>query len=120
MKPFTNTPDRGRGWAAAALLGALMLAAPTVAEAAMSKDQVAAKIVKVLRVEPATDNGKAIFAVTVMSGGGDWNHAFQVNTIAVDATTGQPVVQYRHGTSGSHNPPPFVGERTAPLTAEDQ
>ncbi len=106
----------------AALALALILAAPVAALAAMTKEQVAQKIekefkVKVLRVEPMTEDGKPIFAVTVMSAGGDWNHAFQVNTIAVDAATGQPVVQYRHGTSGSRNPPPFVGERTAPLTA---
>ena len=109
----------------ATLAAALVLAAPVVAEAAMSKDQVAQKIekefkVKVLRVKPATEDGKPIFAVTVMSGGGDWNHAFQVNTIAVDAATGQPVVQFGQFGGWLRKPAPFVGERTAPMTAEDR
>ena len=114
-----------RAAAFAVLLAALVLAAPTVAEAAMTKDQVAQKIekefkVKVLRVEPMTEDGKPIFAVTVMSAGGDWNHAFQVNTIAVDADTGERVVQFGQFGGWLRKPAPFVGERTAPLTAEDR
>ena len=125
MNPFNNPPCRRRGWVAAVLLGAAIVGASAVAQAAMTKDQVVQKIekafnVKVLRVEPTTEDGKALFAVTVIGAGGNWNHAFQVNTIAVDAATGEPVLQYRHGKSELHKPPPFVGERTAPLTAEDQ
>ena len=125
MKSFKNLSDRRAVWMAAVLLAALVLAAPTIAEAAMTKDQVAQKIekefkVKVLRVEPMTEDGKPIFAVTVMSAGGDWNHAFQVNTIAVDADTGERVVQFGQFGGWLRKPAPFVGERTAPLTAEDR
>ena len=125
MKSFKNLSDHRAVWMAAVLLAALVLAAPTVAEAAMTKDQVAQKIekefkVKVLRVEPMTEDGKPIFAVTVMSAGGDWNHAFQVNTIAVDADTGERVVQFGQFGGWLRKPAPFVGERTAPLTAEDR
>ncbi len=124
MKPFNDRICVRRAVGVLALAAAMMLAAPT-AMAAMSKDQVAQKIekefkVKVLRVEPATVDGKQIFAVTVMSAGGDWNHAFQVNTIAVDAATGQPAVQFGQFGGWLRKPAPFVGERTAPLTAEDR
>jgi len=125
MKSFKNLSDHRAVWMAAALAAALVLAVPTIAEAAMTKDQVAQKIekefkVKVLRVEPMTEDGKPIFAVTVMSAGGDWNHAFQVNTIAVDAATGERVVQFGQFGGWLRKPAPFVGERTAPLTAEDR
>lgn len=125
MKSFKNSPYDRRIGMAAAVLAALILAVPTAAQAAMTKDQVAQKIekefkVKVLRVEPMTEDGKQVFAVTVMGSGGDWNHAFQVNTIAVDAATGQPVVQFGQFDGRLRKPAPFVGERTAPLTAEDR
>ncbi|MBI1985586.1 MAG: PepSY domain-containing protein [Rhodospirillales bacterium] len=125
MKPCNKSPYVRHTAALAALAAALILAVPTVAPAAMTKDQVAQKIekefkVKVLRVEPMTEDGKPIFAVTVMGSGGDWNHAFQVNTIAVDAATGLPVVQFGQFDGRLRKPAPFVGERTAPLTAEDR
>lgn len=125
MKPCNKSPYVRHTVVLAALAAALILAVPTVAQAAMTKDQVAAKIekefkVKVLRVEPMTEDGKPVFAVTVMGSGGDWNHAFQVNTIAVDAATGQPVVQFGQFDGRLRKPAPFVGERTAPLTAEDR
>lgn len=125
MKSFKNSHYDRRIWMAAAVLAAFILAVPTAASAAMNKDQVAQKIekefkVKVLRVEPMTEDGKPIFAVTVMSAGGNWNHAFQVNTIAVDAETGQPVVQFGQFGGWLRKPAPFVGERTAPLTLEDR
>lgn len=125
MNPYLKSPCVRRAGAFAALAAALILAVPTAAPAAMTKDQVAQKIeaafkVKVLRVEPATVDGKPAFAVTVMGSGGNWNHAFQVNTIAVDAATGQPVVQFGQFDGRLRQPAPFVGERTAPLTAEDR
>jgi len=108
-----------------ALVAALIAAVPVVASAAMTKEQVAAKIekaynVKVLRVTPMTEDGKAIFAVTVMSPAGNWNHAFQVNTIAVDAQTGAPVVQFGQTRGQLQKGPPPVQERGGIMTGEDQ
>ena len=125
MKPFDDHICVRRAVGVAALAAAVVLAVPAGVQAAMSKDQVATKIeaafkVKVLRVVPMTEDGKPIFAVTVMSPGGNWNHAFQVNTIAVDAATGQPVVQFGQFGGWLRKPAPFVGERTAPTTAEDR
>ena len=91
---------RVRYWLATVLVGAVIsLAAP--ASAAMSADQVAAAIseaygVTVLRVEPMTEDGRAAYLVTIMNPGGDFNDAFQVNRIVVDAETGDLIPQFRH------------------------
>ena len=90
---------RALNWLATALVGAIVsLAAPAGAE--MSVDAVKQKIeadyaVTVLRVKPMTDGGRRVFAVTIMNPGGDFNEAFQVNTIVIDAETGNLVRQYR-------------------------
>ncbi len=60
--------------------------------------------VEVLRVVPAeSDEGGAAYRVTFMNPGGDFNEAFQVNTILVDAETGAPITQFRHLPSGYRN-----------------
>jgi uncharacterized membrane protein YkoI len=89
---------------AAALLSAAV-AFPLPAIAALSADQVKARIakdfgVKVLRVRPGKDRGRNVYLVTMMNPGGDFNEAFQVNTIIVDAETGQLVPRFRHRSSG--------------------
>jgi hypothetical protein len=93
--------------AAAALLSAA-LAFPAPAIAAMTADQVKAKIakdfgVKVLKVRPGKVDSRKVYLVTMMNRGGDFNEAFQVNTIIVDAETGQLVPRFRHRASG-HDP----------------
>ncbi len=84
--------------------GAVMLPAAG-SLAAMSEDQVRAAItrdhgVEVLRIRADTLDGRAVFLVTVMNPGGNFNEAFQVNTLAVDAETGRLVPQFRHNPSG--------------------
>ncbi len=84
--------------------GAVMLPAAR-SWAAMSEDQVRAAItrdygVEILRIRADTLDGRAVFLVTVMNPGGDFNTAFQVNTLAVDAETGRLVPQFRHNPSG--------------------
>ena len=112
---------RALNWLATALGGAIVsLAAPAGAE--MSVDAVIQKIeadsaVTVLRVKPMTDGGRRVFAVTVMNPGGDFNEAFQVNTIVVDAETGQPIIQYRQGSGGLRPAAPPVSFKTGPSTA---
>ena len=73
--------------------------------------------VKVLRIKPMTEQGRSAFAVTIMNPGGDFNEAFQVNTIVIDAETGRPVVQYRQGPGGLEPAAPPVSSRTGPSTA---
>jgi len=92
-----------------------------LALAAMSEDQVRSAIerdygVQVLRVSPATEDGRSVFLVTVMNPPGDFNEAFQVNTLMVDAETGRLVLQYRHGPSGHRlsDAPSRVPNRQSP------
>ncbi len=93
-----------RFWLAALVVGGgISLAAP--AWAAMSADEVAAAIaetygVTVLRVVPAKDDGRSVFRLTIMNPGGDFDEAFQVNTLLVDADTGKLVSGFRHRASG--------------------
>ena len=56
--------------------------------------------VNVLGVRAITADGKAAYAVTVMTRGGDFDDAFQVNTFIVDADTGAPISVFRHLDSG--------------------
>ncbi len=93
-----------RRWLAALVVGGVVsLAAP--AWAAMSADEVAAKIaeaygVTVLRIVPTVTDGRSVFRVTIMNPGGDFDEAFQVNTLLVDADTGKLVSGFRHRASG--------------------
>lgn len=56
--------------------------------------------VKVLKINAVTVDGKSAFKVTVMYPGGNFNTAFQVNTLIIDAATGETVSQFRHIASG--------------------
>lgn len=56
--------------------------------------------VKVLKINAVTVDGKSAFKVTVMYPGGNFNTAFQVNTLIVDAGTGETVPVFRHIASG--------------------
>ena len=89
---------------AGGLLGA-MLVMPLPTVAAMSADQVSAKItkafgVKVLRTRSEKADGRRVYVVTIMNSGGDFNTAFQVSTLIVDADTGKLVSGFRHRASG--------------------
>ncbi len=93
-----------RSWLAAVVVGGgILFAAP--AGAAMSADEVAAVIaeaygVTVLRVVAIEEDGRSVFRVTIMNPGGDFDEAFQVNTLLVDADTGKLVSAVRHRASG--------------------
>ncbi len=95
---------RVRCWlGTAALITAVSFATP--GWAAMSAEAVAARLaeaygVSVLRIEPTTVDGRSAYNVTIMNPGGDFNEAFQVNTVVVDAETGDLVSQFRHLPSG--------------------
>jgi len=85
------------------------LAVSSSANAAMTQSQVAAATeksydVRVLKIYADKENGKSVFRVTVIYNGGDWNTAFQVNTIVIDAETGERVAQFKHQSSGRSLP----------------
>ena len=89
--------------AAAALLGGALASAPAHAE--MSADDVKAKVeaaygVKVLRIAKVEMNDREVYRVVMMYPGGNYNTAFQVNTILVDVETGKEVPTFRHLPSG--------------------
>jgi len=82
-----------------------MMGVAANAEAAMSKSQIQASVekqysVKVLGVSSGRDLGRTVFFVKVMFNGGNYNTAFQVNTLVIDADTGKRLAQFRHGSSG--------------------
>ena len=85
------------------------LAVPSSAKAAMTQSQITTAIeksydVRVLKINADKENGKSVFRVKVMYNGGNWNTAFQVNTIVIDAKTGERVVQFKHHSSGRSLP----------------
>ena len=91
------------------VLGAVLVIAsvfvPRPAMAAMTEIQVRAKIIAefgvgVLKVRRSQYDGRAVFLVTVMNPGGDFNEAFQITTLAVDVETGKLISGYRHLSSG--------------------
>ena len=63
--------------------------------------------VKVLKIEPDKVNSKNVFRVKVMYNGGNWNTAFQVNTIVIDGETGARIPQFKHHSSGRSLPGNF-------------
>lgn len=93
------------------------------AKAQLSEEQIRQQLeedygVTVLRMKKIVDDGKPVFAVTLMSPGGNFNEAFQVNTVAVDPETGKLVSQYRARTNGIQHAAPPITHRTHPLTQD--
>ena len=92
----------------AALGVALVLASAlgaVPAGAAMSEAEASRMIaetygVQVLRVRAERRGEDWVWLVTVMNPPGDFNEAFQVNTLAVDQETGALIPAFRHRPSG--------------------
>lgn len=96
-----------RSVAGLALAGGLWLspAGGAMAQANLSEDQASRMIedkygVQVVGIEAAAMDGRQVFIVRVMNPPGDFNEAFQVNTLVVDRGTGELVPQFRHAPSG--------------------
>ncbi len=111
-----------RGIAVAAVFGAALALGASPAGAALSADQVKRQVetrygVTVLRIEAVTEQGRSAYAVTIMNPGGNFDEAFQVNTLVIDAETGRPIIQYRQGPGGLQPAAPPVSSRTSPNTA---
>ena len=102
-----------RIWLFAGLLAGLGLSvAPRPSWALMSEAQVRAAIendydVKVIKITPGIDTERVVFYVRIMYNGGNFNTAFQINTIVIDAETGKRIAQFRHGSSGRTLPGNF-------------
>lgn len=107
-RALSRAARHGLSGALAALLLSLMASLPgavVVARAEVGPNAIKKKIegeypVTVLKTEPGTQNGQKVYRVTVMNRGGDFNEAFQVTTLIVDAETGKMLSQFRHGESG--------------------
>ncbi len=85
--------------------GIMGFAAPGLALAAVSESEAVKMIeeafdVEVLRARARQIDGRKVWLLTVMNQGGDFNTAYQVNTLAVDQETGKLVPAFRHGASG--------------------
>ena len=83
----------------------LLCGITATASATMSKRTIQAKIekeydAKVIKMFIGNDMGRSVYFVRVMFKGGNYNTAFQVNTIVIDAKTGKRLPQFRHGASG--------------------
>lgn len=98
--------EMGRGiLLLAGLLAAGIGSCPSAAAAGLTPDQARARVesefgVQVLKVQRAERDGKPIYLITVMNPAGDFNNAFQVNTLAVDAATGRLLPTFHQLPSG--------------------
>jgi hypothetical protein len=97
----------GSRWVAGLTLAVAIVqfAAPGTGSAAISQSAAVQMIeqtfdVEVLRARAGQIDGRAVWLLTVMNRGGDFNAAFQVNTLAVDQETGKLVPAFRHRESG--------------------
>ncbi len=89
---------------AAALLVA-SIGVPSAADAQVTAQQASRQFaetygVQVLKVRTGEIGGKRVHLLTVMNPKGDFNEAFQVTTVAVDADTGKLIAGFRHRASG--------------------
>jgi len=90
---------------ATTLIAAGLALSPTAGAAELSAAEVGQQIAKtypvnVLSVRDIEVDGRIAYAVTVMTKGGNFDDAFQVNTIIVDADTGKLIPVFRHRDSG--------------------
>lgn len=73
--------------------------------AAITQEEAAAQVaeeygVEVLKTDAVLQGNQPIILLTVMEPGGNDNSAFQVNTIAVDAKTGEVIPGFRRMETG--------------------
>ena len=88
---------------AAVAIFPFVLAGPSAA--ALSEAQIRAMVeqaydAKVLKIYIGKDEGRNVYFVRVMYNGGNYNTAFQINTLVIDANTGKRISQFRHRSSG--------------------
>ena len=108
---------------AAMALGAALFGTGFPAHAQMTERQIIAKIegnfgVKVLNVQAAKNIGENVLAVTVMNPPGNFNEAFQINTLAVDKRSGNLVPVEAQTKQGYRHGPWPVTSRASPRLAD--
>ncbi len=86
--------------AMAAAIGVSWAADAQVTAPQASRQFAATYGVQVLKVRTTKIDGKRVHVLTVMNPKGDFNEAFQVTTVAVDAKTGNLIAGFRHRRSG--------------------
>lgn len=96
---------RSVSWFVYGIASIFLFSITTNASAAMSKREIQVDIekkydAKVLKMFIGKDMGRPVYFVRVMFKGGNYNTAFQVNTLVIDAKTGKRLSQFRHGASG--------------------
>ena len=96
----TRRPLAVAAMAMAAAIGVLSAADAQVTARQASRQFAESYGVQVLKVRSAEIDGKRVYLLTVMNPKGDFNEAFQVNTVAVDADTGNLIAGFRHRSSG--------------------
>ena len=96
----TRRPLAVAAMAMAAAIGVLSAADAQVTARQASRQFAESYGVQVLKVRSAEIDGKRVYLLTVMNPKGDFNEAFQVNTVAVDAGTGNLIAGFRHRSSG--------------------
>ena len=94
-----------RSIAIAAGIAAAVLYSATVSSAPVTADQAASRFaeeygVRVLKTEETEFRGRRVFVLTVMNPDGNFNEAFQVSKVAVDAMTGALVSAFAHRDDG--------------------
>ena len=92
-------------WFVYGIASILLFTVAANASADMSKREIQAEIenkydARVLKMFIGKDLGRPVYFVRVMFKGGNYNTAFQVNTLVIDAKTGKRLSQFRHGASG--------------------
>lgn len=113
---------------AAALLAGSLAGGALSPAAALTQEEAAEKVaeeygVEVLKTDAALDGNRPIILLTVMQPGGNDNAAFQVNTIAVDAKTGEVIPGYRRLETGrvtTPGPPAANIQERIPFRVEGQ
>ncbi len=96
----TRRPLAVAAMAMAAAIGVLSAADAQVTARQASRQFAESYGVQVLKVRSAEIDGKLVYLLTVMNPKGDFIEAFQVNTVAVDADTGNLIAGFRHRSSG--------------------
>jgi len=112
-----------RPLAVAAMAMAAAISVSSAADAQVSARQASQQFaasygVQVLKVRGAEIDGKRVYLLTVMNPKGDFNEAFQVTTVAVDADTGNLIAGFRHRSSGydANQAPSFSPNLNSPDT----
>ncbi len=96
----------------------LVAGVPSPADAQITTRQVSRQFAKeygvqVLKARTGKIDGKRVYLLTIMNPKGNFNEAFQVSTVAVDAKTGRLVSGFRHRADGrvSNQSPVYAPNR---------